>query len=55
VVTEAFTGRAGKSVTVRDTIRGCDLILGGECDGWPESAFYMSGTLEEVRAHKDSP
>lgn len=52
LVTEAFTGRAGKSVTVRDTIRGCDAILAGECDDWPEAAFYMSGTLDEVRARK---
>jgi F-type H+-transporting ATPase subunit beta len=53
LVTEAFTGRAGRSVAVADTIRGCDAILAGECDSWPEAAFYMSGTLDEVRAWKE--
>ncbi len=52
LVTEAFTGTPGKSVAVSDTIRGCDAILSGECDGWPEAAFYMTGTIEDVRSRK---
>jgi len=55
LVTEAFTGRPGRSVPVADTIRGCDAILSGDCDGWPESAFYMTGTIEDVRARRESP
>ncbi len=49
-VTEAFTGMAGRSVKLADTIAGCRAILDGETDGWPESALYMIGGLEEARA-----
>jgi len=48
-VTEAFTGRAGKAVEIADVLRGCRAILDGEGDGWAESSFYMTGTLEDVR------
>jgi F-type H+/Na+-transporting ATPase subunit beta len=53
LVTEAFTGRPGSSVPVGDTIRGCDAILSGACDDWPEAAFYMSGTIDDIRARKE--
>ena len=53
LVTEAFTGRTGKAVAIADTIRGCDAILSGDCDDWPEGAFYMTGTIDEVRARKE--
>ncbi len=39
----------GRSVPVADTIAGCDAILSGACDDWPESAFYMVGALDEAR------
>ncbi|HEY3820268.1 MAG TPA: F0F1 ATP synthase subunit beta [Polyangiaceae bacterium] len=52
LVTEAFTGRPGKSVPVAETIVGCDAILSGGCDDWPEAAFYMTGTIDDVRARK---
>jgi F-type H+-transporting ATPase subunit beta len=48
-VTEAFTGAAGRSVSRADTIAGCRAILDGEADGWPESALYMIGGIEEAR------
>jgi len=48
LATEAFTGLAGKTVAIAETLRGCDAILAGECDDWPESAFYMTGTLDDV-------
>jgi F-type H+-transporting ATPase subunit beta len=54
LVTEAFTGRPGKSVSIAETIRGCDAILSGECDGWPEEVFYMTGTLDDVRGRRKS-
>jgi F-type H+-transporting ATPase subunit beta len=50
VVTQPFTGRAGARVEVAECIRGCDAILAGECDDWPEAALYMVGTLDEARA-----
>jgi F-type H+-transporting ATPase subunit beta len=49
-VTEAFTGVAGRSVPIADTVAGCRAILGGDCDDWHESSLYMVGTLEEARA-----
>lgn len=49
-VTEAFTGHAGRSVPLSDTLAGCRAILDGEGDTWPESVFYMVGSLDEARA-----
>lgn len=48
-VTEAFTGRPGGTVALSDTLDGCEAILDGQCDSWPESALYMIGTLDEGR------
>jgi len=47
-VTEQFTGKPGRSVHIDDTIKGVRHILDGKCDHWPESAFYMVGTLAEA-------
>jgi F-type H+-transporting ATPase subunit beta len=49
-VTEAFTGIAGRSVKLTDTLAGCKAILDGETDEWPESALYMIGSLDEARS-----
>jgi F-type H+/Na+-transporting ATPase subunit beta len=48
-VTEAFTGVAGASVTLQDTIAGSRAILDGEADEWPESTLYMLGTFDQAR------
>lgn len=48
-VAEVFTGRAGRFVQLEDTIKGFIEILQGKCDTIPESAFFMSGGIEEVR------
>jgi F-type H+-transporting ATPase subunit beta len=50
VVTEAFTGTRGESVSRSDTIAGCKAILDGEADDWAESSLYMVGTLDQARA-----
>jgi len=47
-VSEVFTGRPGKYVRVADTVRGFKEILEGKYDQYPEQAFYMVGTVEEV-------
>ena len=47
-VTEVFTGRKGKYVPVKETVRGFKEILEGKHDGLPEQAFYMVGTIEEA-------
>ena len=48
MVTQAFTGQAGRSVALADTLQGVAAILAGETDDWPESAFYMVGGIEEA-------
>jgi F-type H+-transporting ATPase subunit beta len=53
-VTEAFTGKPGRSVSLAETLKGCRAILEGACDQWAESSLYMVGTIEEARAKEDS-
>jgi F-type H+-transporting ATPase subunit beta len=48
-VAQRFTGREGKYVTVRETVRGFKEILEGKHDDLPEQAFYMVGTIDEAR------
>ncbi len=47
-VAEAFTGRSGRYVPVKETVRGFKEILDGQHDALPEQAFYMVGTIDEV-------
>ncbi len=47
-VSEVFTGRPGKYVSVAETVRGFDEILKGKHDALPEQAFYMVGVIEEA-------
>ncbi|MDX2151439.1 MAG: F0F1 ATP synthase subunit beta [Bryobacteraceae bacterium] len=48
-VAEQFTGFKGKYVKLADTIRGFREIVDGKHDEVPEQAFYMQGTIEDVR------
>jgi F-type H+-transporting ATPase subunit beta len=52
-VTEAFTGKPGRSVPLTETLKGCRAILDGASDNWAESSLYMVGTIDEAR-EKDS-
>ena len=47
-VGETFTGREGRYVSVRETVRGFKEILDGQHDGLPEQAFYMKGSIDEA-------
>lgn len=47
-VAEVFTGSPGKYVSLKDSIKGFQAILNGECDELPEQAFYMVGSIEEA-------
>ncbi len=47
-VAEQFTGRAGRYVPLRETVRGFREILDGKHDDLPEQAFYMVGSIEDV-------
>ena len=48
-VAAQFTGLEGKYVKIEDTVRGFKEIVDGKHDDVPEQAFYMVGTIEEVR------
>jgi F-type H+/Na+-transporting ATPase subunit beta len=48
-VAEVFTGKAGKYVSIADTIRGFKEILDGKHDDISEQNFYMKGGIEEIR------
>ena len=47
-VATQFTGIPGAFVAIEDTIKGFKMILDGEVDQYPESAFNMVGTIEEA-------
>jgi F-type H+-transporting ATPase subunit beta len=47
-VAEVFTGRSGKYVPIRETVRGFREILEGKYDDIPEQAFWMQGNIEDV-------
>ncbi len=47
--TEQFSGIKGKQVSLKDALDGCDRILKDEFKDYPESAFYMIGSIDEVK------
>ena len=47
-VAEAFTGLKGVLVPIEDTIKGFNMIMDGEVDKYPESAFNLVGSIEEA-------
>jgi F-type H+/Na+-transporting ATPase subunit beta len=47
-VASQFTGIPGVFVSIDDTIKGFNMILDGEVDEYPESAFSFVGTIEEA-------
>ncbi|HLW01673.1 MAG TPA: F0F1 ATP synthase subunit beta [Ktedonobacterales bacterium] len=49
-VAQAFTGREGKYVSLKDTIRGFQDVLDGKYDHIPEQYFYMVGGADDVMA-----
>ncbi len=49
-VAETFTGMAGTTVPIDDTVCGFAAILAGDHDDLPEQAFYMVGTMDDVLA-----
>ena len=50
-VAEVFTGRPGAYVPIRDTVASFKDILEGRVDDLPEQAFFLAGTLDDVRAN----
>jgi F-type H+-transporting ATPase subunit beta len=47
---ENYTGIPGEFVSLEKTLTGVQNIIEGQCDDWPEQAFYMTGTIEQVEA-----
>ena len=48
-VAEQFTGNTGVYCSLKDTIQGFAEILDGKHDDKPESAFYMKGSIKDVK------
>jgi len=48
-VAEEFTGMPGRYVPLAETIRGFKEVAEGRHDGLPEQAFFMAGTIEDVK------
>ena len=48
-VGEQFTSIPGRYVPLAETIKGFKAILDGEMDDYPEAAFLMTGTIEDVK------
>ena len=47
-VTSAFTGIAGASVSLQQTLQDCEAFLRGEFDDVPEDQCYMRGRMREA-------
>lgn len=47
--TEQFTQYKGKDVSLKDALDGCERILNDEFNEYPESYFYMIGSIDEVK------
>ncbi len=47
-VTQAFTGREGRYVSLDDALDGCERILNDEFADRPESDLYMIGSIDEA-------
>ena len=52
--TEQFTGYKGRFVSLEDALEGCERILRDEFKGYPESALYMIGSIDEVRTESST-
>lgn len=52
--TEQFTGLKGKLVSLSDALDGCERILRDEFKDLPESALYMTGTIDEALAKAEA-
>ena len=48
-VAEVFTGTPGEYLPLRQTVQEFKEILEGKHDDKPEQAFYMKGSIDEVK------
>lgn len=47
--TTQFTNIPGVFVPIEKTIEGCNAIMNGDYDNYPEQAFYMIGDISQVK------
>jgi F-type H+-transporting ATPase subunit beta len=47
--TQKFSGMAGKTVSLKDSLDGCERILRDEFKEYPEAALYMIGSIDEAQ------
>ena len=47
-VAEQFTGQPGSFVPVQETVKGFKEILEGKFDDYPEDAFRLVGSIDDV-------
>jgi F-type H+-transporting ATPase subunit beta len=52
-VTEAFTGREGRSVSIEETVGDVEAILDGRCDELGERQLFMIGALSDLDEKPD--
>jgi len=52
-VAEQFTGTPGVIVSLEETIRGFNMIMDGEMDQYPEAAFNLQGSIDDVKVKGD--
>jgi F-type H+/Na+-transporting ATPase subunit beta len=52
-VAEVFTGRSGVYVPIKDTVASFKEILEGNVDTLPEQAFFLAGTIDDVRKNAE--
>ncbi len=50
--TEQFSGMKGKTVSLEETLSGCERILNDEFENYPENALYMIGSVNEAVAKR---
>jgi F-type H+/Na+-transporting ATPase subunit beta len=53
-VATQFTGLAGRYVPLKETIAGFKEILSGQLDHLPEQAFYLQGSIDDVKARAET-
>ena len=52
-VGEVFTGRPGVYVPIKETVASFKEILEGKTDDLPEQAFFLAGTIDDVRKNAE--
>jgi F-type H+-transporting ATPase subunit beta len=53
--TEQFSSAKGKFVSLAQSLDGCERILNGEFNDYPEQSLYMIGSINEVKQSSEHP